>query len=440
MVGVVCVTRFCEAGAKTFSEYIKYIERNEAVRRKYDEKTNLFGGYMNYMDDETKVIVEEQKGLEKVSALFTTGKDNLSQKEKQEIRKAFVSAQQANSNMWQTVISFDNRYLEENGLYEKGTGTLNEAVIKQAARRGINAMLRNEGMENALWTASIHYNTDNIHIHTAIVEPTPMRDQKTYIRYQRDKAGKPLLDENGEKIPVLDDGGEPVTYAAGKGRFRKKSFEMLKSAVRSELEDNREIYTSITAVMRDTFLADKKNRILLDTPEFTGMMLDLYEGLKQTGVNRRDWHYNQNQIASCRRQIDDLSSYFISAYHRDDYVRWIAEIDAEQSRQAAAYGKSNYKHNLLYGKEGLYARLGNAILRELREYDKRIAMQNGKAELSASHQGYFRPVRRNTGDLKRGFRMLEFNLKWNYAKMRNLREAEMLQEEIIARGYQGREY
>ena len=78
MVGVVCVTRFCEAGAKTFSEYIKYIDRNEAVRRKHDEKTNLFGGYMNYMDDETKVIVEEQKGLEKVSALFTTGKDNLS--------------------------------------------------------------------------------------------------------------------------------------------------------------------------------------------------------------------------------------------------------------------------------------------------------------------------------------------------------------------------
>ena len=187
-------------------------------------------------------------------------------------------------------------------------------------------------------------------------------------------------------------------------------------------------------------------------------------------------------------------------------MKLVAEIDAEQARQVTAYGRSDYKHNLLYGKEGLYARLGNAILRELREYDKTITFQRMEAQAAAGSiptetdlerglaqledladrgnsfacnelgfiylKGEFTAVDRRkardwfqrsaqsgnqvgvwmirhwqgstilphirkdiqcTRDIRGGRRMLEYNLQRNYEKVRNLREAEILQEEIASR-------
>lgn len=38
-------------------------------------------------------------------------------------------------------------------------------------------MLCNEHLEHAIWSGAIHYNTDNIHIHIAIVEEYPKREK-----------------------------------------------------------------------------------------------------------------------------------------------------------------------------------------------------------------------------------------------------------------------
>ncbi|EMF0228882.1 hypothetical protein NSB48_002453 [Enterococcus hirae] len=47
---------------------------------------------------------------------------------------------------------------------------------------GIGTMLSEEGMtDSAVWTASIHYNTDNIHVHVATVEPYPTREKKRFV-------------------------------------------------------------------------------------------------------------------------------------------------------------------------------------------------------------------------------------------------------------------
>lgn len=43
--------------------------------------------------------------------------------------------------------------------------------------------VKNESLENATWSAAIHYNTDNIHVHVATVEPAPCRQKKMYQVY-----------------------------------------------------------------------------------------------------------------------------------------------------------------------------------------------------------------------------------------------------------------
>lgn len=116
----------------------------------------------------------------KSTGLFTRDKDNLMFEEKRELKAVFETAQRNESLMWQTVISFDNQWLENNGLYDQKNSILDEQKLKEVARLAINRMLKNEGLDHAVWSAAIHYNTDNIHIHVATVEPFPIREKIVY--------------------------------------------------------------------------------------------------------------------------------------------------------------------------------------------------------------------------------------------------------------------
>jgi hypothetical protein len=441
--GIVTVVKFCESGGTAFSSYLNYMDREEATWRKDNDQAMSFGGYMDYMDDDAKVAEGDQPQLELGSALFTHRKDNLTKDEKKEIKNAFRSAQEAGSNMWQVVISFNNVYLKKCGLYDYDIDLLNEPMLKQAGRKAIDTMLRNEKLENALWTASIHRNTDNIHIHVAIVEPTPMREEKEYILYRRNPDGTFARDDDHRKIPELDDYGEPVRYTARKGKFKPKSIEVLKSTLRAELENNRQIYASITTILRDTILLDKKSRSLLDTPEFTRSMMTLYDDLKESGIERQYWNYNRNIMMNFRPQIDALSDLFVQTYHRDDFAHFLDKVEREQARQSRAYGGfSPYKENMLHGKEGIYARLGNAILRELQQYDRAVTVRDvskiAKTQRApgSTVQHSVSPLH-NMRQLRRGLHSLEHLLLVNYEKAINQREAERLQEEIAHRGYRG---
>lgn len=176
--GVILASRFVFS-ARQFREYIDYIDRSEAVR---SDAYSLYSAYTDYMDNPTK---QKHTGLntksDRASALFTATKDSLTNTEKQEVKKQFVKAQQAGSPMWQNVISFTNEFLEQNGLLDHPSGLLDEEKIRDVTRAAMTEMFQAEKMEGAaIWSASIHYNTDNIHVHIAVVEPTPTRKKKEY--------------------------------------------------------------------------------------------------------------------------------------------------------------------------------------------------------------------------------------------------------------------
>ena len=101
--GIVLVNKYCNINDRRFSGYINYIDRDEATRNDNMEKFNL---YQDYMDNP-----------EKSTGVFTEEKDFMSMSEKQQLKKVFQKAQENGSLMWQPVISFDNEWLEENGLY-----------------------------------------------------------------------------------------------------------------------------------------------------------------------------------------------------------------------------------------------------------------------------------------------------------------------------------
>lgn len=291
-----------------------------------------------------------------------------------------MKAQSNGSLMWQTVISFDNRYLTKNGLYDAENKTLNEGRLKAAATKAIVKMLEKEGLENALWAASFHYNTDNIHIHVATVEPIPLRKKSLYKQYEMTSEGKykKIKDEKSgklEKIPVVDIDGKPVYLEEYRGKFKESSLhgkDGLRSTLRAEIENSKEDTIEITKLIRD-IVADKKERSLLSNDEFAEKMKELYCNLKEKSNGKRAylnlWAYNTNFMNDFKAKIDDISNDYINKYQEDAYKVLKAKISDKEAAYRESYGGDiNYMQNQI--KKELYPRLGNAILSELKAYEK----------------------------------------------------------------------
>lgn len=439
MASIVVVTRFCESSGSSFNEYINYIDRDNATKRESLDKYNLFGDYIKYMENEEKTIQKHyEEGTEKVSSLFTKDKDNLSPEEKDNVKELFKKAQVSGSNMWQTVISFDNSYLSEIGIYDPRTQFLNEKVLIAAGRKAISSMLEKEGLQNAIWTASFHYNTDNIHIHVATVEPSPMREKKTFKEWERNEKGKIKMQRNPEtgrleKIPLLDKDGNQVIRLKYKGKFKESSIKTLKKVLSSELDQDKESTIEITNMLRG-IVNDKKEQQFFNNPNFQKKMKQIYDEIKKTGVERRYWNYNQKNFAHIKPKIDDLSNLFIETYHSDDFNKIIAKIEEKEGNYKKIYGGDNdYKKNKLYDKkDGLYTRLGNAILKEIQNYDRSQA--NIYKEIDSKQKNINNRRILNKYLVENAMRRLRRSMQYNYTNWRNNIEHEKLEKEIESRG------
>lgn len=351
--GVIVKTKFCVPKSRMYQSYIDYVDRDEAVRNEHNSGYNLFADYMG--------------NPKKSTGLFTEQKDVLTDTEKKNLKKVMSKAQEQGSLMWQTVISFDNRWLEENGIYNSKLKTLDEKRLKGIARTSIIKMLKKENLENAVWSAAIHFNTDNIHIHVATVEPIPMRQTKEYVQYQY----------TAKKEPILNAEGKPVKKKEYVGRFKQSSIALCKSSVVNQILNERESNLKINQIIRGSILAQKRKTLLYQDENFRHSFLKLYSNLPD--VNRSLWNYNSNAITDVRPQIDSLTTAYIQKYHAEDYEMLQNKLQEQEQSYKKAYGNSSagnyYSDNKI---QDLYARMGNAILKELRDYDRQNSMLEKK--------------------------------------------------------------
>ena len=337
---------------RSYSEYAcGYMDRDEAIQKRiHRDYADYIDGYMD------NPIKRKDGGKERRSGLFNATIDSFSEKQIRVTKRIFDEAQQNESPLWRPILSFKNSFLAEYGIYEPKSGWVDDARLRDLTRRCVAALLKNEGMQNsAVWAASIHYNTDNIHIHIAIVEPHPTRDK---IRYR----GK-------------------LQY---RSRLKPDTLRKIKSQMAHCIVDHADEMKRLQTLTRDTIIKHREPDVFLSDDALRKKFLELYHTLP---ADRRKWKYNMNALKRQRPMIDALTSAYIERYHAADYQELLDALDrnGEVYRQLYGEGKMqayrDFKENKI---KDLYTRMGNAILTELRKYDSALRDGQAKSIRSAS--------------------------------------------------------
>lgn len=100
-----------------------------------------------------------------------------------------------------SVISFDNDFLKEFNIITKDD-MLNVGRLRELTRLGMNGLISKSKKldnDNVYWTAGIHMDTDNIHIHLDFLE-YERREDRNKIYRDKDKLEQQALDEIKSKI------------------------------------------------------------------------------------------------------------------------------------------------------------------------------------------------------------------------------------------------
>lgn len=425
--GVVFVTEFVAPNTSVFKNYINYITRSAAVRNenmnKYiipsiDQDLRQYDEYIDYMENSKKT-----------TELFTKSKDHLTLEEKMELQHIFQMAQDRGSLMWQTVISFDNRWLSDNNLFDLETRILNERKIKEYCRGSIERMLRAEGMDqNSIWSAAIHYNTDNIHIHVATVQPVPSRELKVtkIVKIQKDwlrkkgiitddvtkkvELGKPvkvhnakrksnlylnifndieikLQEETGKRYKFGDyltfnhDGSIDVSFyddtstlpsmiklekenIVQRGKFKPSSLEVAKSFMVNHVLSQSKNNEKINNLIKIVFVKNLKETERNQLKEMPELHQLYADIIDKLPADKRLWQYNRNIMNGVRKNIDQFVYSWIQKYHKEDYKELLENLKKEETLYHTAYGGKN---NYAQNQvRDLYARLGNIVLKNIK--------------------------------------------------------------------------
>lgn len=345
--GIVLVSQYVGGKSSEFGKYIDYINREEAVRSKKFKVFNInkLDGYNNYMENP-----EKSKGI------FTQNKSELMKTEREELKKIFSVAQEHDSIMWQDVVTFRNEWLEKHGLYKPETGWINEGAIQDSIRKGMALVFKEEGMEQSgVWSASIHFNTDNIHIHIASVEPYPT---KPYKRFTDKETGK--------------------EYTARVGNRKLKTLDKFKSKVANNLLERDKELAKISELIHKK-IAPKTVKL---KPSLDMNMLKVYNEIYKSLPNdTRLWKYNNNAMAQLRPQINSVIDMYLKNNHPDDFKELDKALIEEMNFREDVYGTGDkdykrYEDYRINKHQELYSKLGNAILREMKEIRKGHVQNN----------------------------------------------------------------
>ncbi|AXQ79730.1 hypothetical protein DDV21_005470 [Streptococcus chenjunshii] len=393
------------------SQYVDYTNRDEAVKidtelsletnrqmiegLTEDEMTRIqeavpetqlnFREYIDYMN--RSYATENQS--EEITAVFTQKADYLQKRRLNDLKNKLESAYQNGSLLWQGVISFDNAFLAEQGLYDVATGQVDQKAIKAAMRDMMPTLIQKEGLsDSAFWWGNIHLNTDNVHIHFGLSE----------------------VESNREKIFY-----RPRGRMEYKGNFSQKTINRFKSGVYHGLLKE-EIRSNL--IRKEQILANLKADLMLSVYQEEKITSSAEKNFLEQAYNHlplnKKWRYGSNarDFAVSKFFLDRyLDSYlnnggsaayqeflketrdFLRTYEgvysteKNQVYEKLRKVDGKTIRTLAESKGYDFKHHLARRILDLRERLANNILRSFREAAPQIENVHLKKNLDDFSEG-----------------------------------------------------
>lgn len=355
-----------------FKEYIDYMNRSYATEQQNQEWTAVFNQDANYL--QTKRVDQLKRNLEE--------------------------AYQNGSLLWQGVISFDNEFLAQEGLYDKATGHVDQQAIKNVIREAMPKVIQKEGLsDSAFWWGNIHLNTDNIHVHIGLSE----------------------INSNREKIFY-----RPRGRMEYRGNFSQKTIKQLKSDVFHGLINEQ---TRNMIVRKEQVLANLKSDLLTNVFKNNQVTLSAEKNFLEQAYNHlpfeKQWRYGSNakDFAVSKFFINKyLNSYFENE-GKEDYQKFLTETreflkmyeGVYSAEKNQTYEKLRYVNGKAVRSQGqskgyeiekliqrreheLRERLGNQILQKFKQEVPRIANVEPKNNIGDFSKGNQERIRQQCPD------------------------------------------
>ncbi|MGM0285758.1 MULTISPECIES: MobP2 family relaxase [unclassified Enterococcus] len=333
--GIVTKSKFISSTDKRYRKAIDYISRDAAQRKQVIESFHAFA-------DDSMLNIKNGEG--RLTPLFTQNKTYLDTQEKDQLKRGFEEAKQNGSPMWQTVFSFDNEYLKEIGLYSEGeNGFLNEEALRNAARVAMNKMIDDMKLGDTVeWAGAIHFNTDNIHIHTMMVVKQP----------------EDVLKKMVYKNKTVYRGKIPPATQRG-----------MKSSFANTLENREPALIRISQLLRKELKAGIYDKQWAND---AALLYQLNQLKNELPANTRVWQYKRSEMAKLRPKIDLITQKILTEYHGPALNEFERLLKEQSDFYKRVYGENAKKGNLgkTYEdnkKKELREAVGNALLNELRE-------------------------------------------------------------------------
>lgn len=310
--------------------------------------------YIDYMTRKQAIL--ENADREIVNGAFSNKKRHVTQADVKEIKEAVIEAKENQSVMFQDVISFDNQFLIDEGYYDPDTKKLNEDVLYNATKGMMDKLVEKEQLHDAFWFASIHRNTDNIHIHVTCMERVNTREVMEW-HGEKQARGK-------RKQSTLD---EMIFKFGSKMVDRNKELESI-SDLRKEipLELKQEVKDHLLMMyVRNDYISDK-------------VLEKKYHDVKKV-IPEKTRGYNELSD-DAKKRVDDLTAYLTKDNPKvKEYHEATKKMD-ELYQQT--YGK-RYKANEFFENRDriLKERMGNTVVREVKKMKYAESHGNNRKEV-----------------------------------------------------------
>ncbi|NKC69079.1 MobP2 family relaxase [Vagococcus fluvialis] len=363
-----------------FSNYLNYLGRQQALEknnsRSEGEELELvtIEKKLKNMEQNSKPPTNHDNHME-VRGLFDKENDTLTPERKEFYKEFFSAASNNGAFLFQDVVSFDTKFLVEQGVFVPLTKQLDSTKLKQAGRLMMKKYFELENLEETgQWVGAIHYNTEHFHIHFSTTESKNTRDIITITDKQ-----------TGQKKDVRN------------GFKKQNTINQMKAIFANQLIDRSQELEKISRL---------RNHLVLYVRESnheSKLKKQLNELKKILPIEKKKWQYNRLS-SSVKLIINETVESLLK--ENKDFNQFKQLIKEEGRFRNSLYRKESKNEYYQNKMKDMNVRFGNALLKNMKEVEKEIA------QLKRMPMSYRLEVKNESKPIKK----IDSNLK-NYSKL-----------------------